>query len=163
MWLLSNIGSDGKVKPQTAHAGRAGCGRQGGFTLLELVVVIVIISMVGAVILPGLAASRSKSQQIRCANNVRELNLAFQIYTGDNGGNMVANNDAHSAPAWVEGFFSGGPSYATNLAVLNNPRVSLFAPYITVSEGLIFMSVRPTIPKVLGLRTVPWLWLEATH
>jgi prepilin-type processing-associated H-X9-DG protein len=104
-----------------------------GFTLVELFVVIGTIAIMAGMLLPGLAKSRIKPQKIRCLDNVRQLNLAFQMYAADNGGNMVPNNDGHTDAAWAEGFLWNRTS-ETNLAILNDPRVSLFAPYIPVSE-----------------------------
>jgi prepilin-type N-terminal cleavage/methylation domain-containing protein/prepilin-type processing-associated H-X9-DG protein len=54
-----------------------------GFTLIELLTVIAVIAILAALLLPVLAAARSKGNAITCLNNERQLMLASLIYTGD--------------------------------------------------------------------------------
>lgn len=53
------------------------------FTLIELLVVISIISLLIALLLPALSASRGSSRRIQCASNVRQVNLAMQNYAAN--------------------------------------------------------------------------------
>jgi len=54
-----------------------------GFTLIELLTVIAVIAILAALLLPVLAAARSKAHAISCLNNERQLMLASLIYVGD--------------------------------------------------------------------------------
>ena len=54
------------------------------FTLIELLVVIAIIAILAALLLPALAAAKRKAQRINCVNNLKQVNLAFRIWEGDN-------------------------------------------------------------------------------
>src|ERR1017187_9282402 len=55
------------------------------FTLIELLVVIAIIAILAAMLLPALAAAKKKAQKISCVNNLKEVGLAFRVWSGDNG------------------------------------------------------------------------------
>jgi prepilin-type N-terminal cleavage/methylation domain-containing protein/prepilin-type processing-associated H-X9-DG protein len=55
-----------------------------GFTLIELLVVIAIIGILAALLLPGIAHSKRRAQQIQCVSNLHQLGLALYGYLADN-------------------------------------------------------------------------------
>lgn len=67
------------MKPRVAHQKTA------ALTLVEVLVVIFILAVLGAILLPVLAAGKKKSSKIGCVNNLKQVGLSFRIWGGDNG------------------------------------------------------------------------------
>ena len=97
-----------------------------GFTLVELLVVIAIIALLMAILMPALQAARQLAQGTVCTANVKQLSLAWFIYTDDYDGNIVGSQV--SLGSWVDyqwvhrraesgdpGFVSGMSAHETEL------------------------------------------------
>jgi prepilin-type N-terminal cleavage/methylation domain-containing protein/prepilin-type processing-associated H-X9-DG protein len=54
-----------------------------GFTLIELLVVIAIIAILAAILFPVFARAREKARQTSCISNLKQINLALQMYVQD--------------------------------------------------------------------------------
>lgn len=57
-----------------------------GFTLIELLVVIGIIGILTSMLLPSLGRAKESARRIACVSQERQLCLALQMYSGENGG-----------------------------------------------------------------------------
>jgi prepilin-type N-terminal cleavage/methylation domain-containing protein/prepilin-type processing-associated H-X9-DG protein len=96
------------------------------FTLIELLVVIIIIAILAALLLPALSAAKQKGLKVSCLNNLKELELAYNMYADDYRDQIAPNSkDAETLLNWVDGEMNNATD-CTNTADLAN---SLLAPY----------------------------------
>ncbi|MHC4911559.1 MAG: type II secretion system protein, partial [Planctomycetota bacterium] len=72
----------------TRRCGQAPKIPRPGFTLVELLVVVAIIAVLLSVLVPSLGKARSAAMQIRCANNLKQIHLAMNLY-------LEANEDTY--------------------------------------------------------------------
>jgi prepilin-type N-terminal cleavage/methylation domain-containing protein/prepilin-type processing-associated H-X9-DG protein len=113
----------------------------GAFTLIELLVVIAIIAILAAILLPVLAKARQRADRAYCLNNMRQLAIAWIMYTDDNNGTLPPNGDTsiQNLNTWVQGImkwdFPPSPSNPDNYdtAYLYN---SLLGPYSGHQVGI---------------------------
>ncbi len=64
-------------------------GKQRGFTLVELLVVIAIIALLMAILMPALNRARELGRRSVCLGNLKQLALAWIMYTDENASNLV--------------------------------------------------------------------------
>jgi prepilin-type N-terminal cleavage/methylation domain-containing protein len=125
--------------------------RRAGFTLIELMAVVVTIGILAALLLPVLGKAKMKAQRTACLSNLHQLNLAWILYYNDNNGRLVESYPVNNTNAWVLGDMTR-LSEATNLELLRqgklfryNTEVNLYRcpadPGVTIS-GTKVASVR---------------------
>ncbi|HEX5106674.1 MAG TPA: prepilin-type N-terminal cleavage/methylation domain-containing protein, partial [Pirellulaceae bacterium] len=53
---------------------------EGGFTLVEMLVVIAIIGVLTAMLIPAVQFARERARQTTCLNHLRQLGVASQLH-----------------------------------------------------------------------------------
>lgn len=108
--------------------------RAAGFSLTELLVVVVVIGILSSLLLPALAKAKEKTHRIKCVNNLRQLETIWMIYSSDYEDRIVLNALGLGVPTWVGGSFESIPSDSSNVVLLTDPRRSLFGPYLKTTS-----------------------------
>jgi prepilin-type N-terminal cleavage/methylation domain-containing protein len=91
--------------------------RRGGFTLVEIMIVVAIIALLAAIAVPGFLRARKRSQASRIINDLRLIDSAVDQYA-------IENNKASSAtvtiPDWTKYLKAGTNLYVTANDILGN-------------------------------------------
>lgn len=86
-----------------------------GFTLVEMLTVIAILGVLGALLLSALGAAREKARQTACLANLRQIGQACQIYAQDWHGCVPASN------GWLNWQFELYPDYIASRQAFDCP------------------------------------------
>ena len=103
--------------------------KRGGFTLVEIMIVVAIIALLAAIAVPGFLRARKRSQATRILNDLRMIDSAvdqYAIETNRHTGDPIAvadwTNDAVNTADWT--------SYLKSVTVLYNVAKDLLGdPY----------------------------------
>lgn len=90
-----------------------------GFTLIELLVVIAIIGILSSVVLASLNSARVKGRDARRISDVKQLQLALELYQDINQSYVVGSGYASSTLTELvtNNFISSIPSDPTNIGI----------------------------------------------
>jgi prepilin-type N-terminal cleavage/methylation domain-containing protein/prepilin-type processing-associated H-X9-DG protein len=114
---------------------------QTAFTLLELLVVIAIIAILAALLLPVLSKAKARATAIQCQGNLKQLQLAWQMYVNDHndfipgnnwwqeaGSNGMARCSLNWTTGWEDATLADNPDN-TNTDLFLNPQWSSLGEY----------------------------------
>ena len=110
--------------------------RRGGFTLVEIMIVVAIIALLAAIAVPGFLRARKRSQASRIINDLRLIDAAVDQYA-------IENNKAtgFQVPAsdWTKYLKAGTNLYVTGKDILGND-------YGTGASKIVNVDSLPKVP-----------------
>jgi len=92
--------------------------KRGGFTLVEIMIVVAIIALLAAIAVPGFLRARKRSQASRIINDLRLIDSAVDQYAIEN--NKATGATVNTAD-WVLYMKKGSALYNTANDLFGNP------------------------------------------
>jgi prepilin-type N-terminal cleavage/methylation domain-containing protein len=106
--------------------------RQGGFTLVEIMIVVAIIGLLASIAIPNFVKARTTAQMNACISNLRQIDGAIQLWAAETKQGETATVTPTDVLPYLKGEVkcpSGGRTFAE-------------------SYGLTTVAARPTCLKV---------------
>lgn len=106
-----------------------------GFTLIEILVVITIISILAAMLLPALKETRNKAKRASCMNNLRQVGMGLIMYATDWDGWFPPNDNTYLLAHQYQMVSSIYPGYIKNWMAFNCSNTDPEPQYNTFING----------------------------
>jgi len=134
-----------------------------GFTLIELMIVIVIIGILVSIALPNFVAAQERAKMASLKSNIRTLRIVSETYSVDWGGNPAQNVTVLHAVASSKGYwkelknpFTGQSGFGFAVSVYNTPIMGVINPFsplmfanAAVSDSQNQQDSAPPLPSVV--------------
>src|SRR5437899_10679011 len=91
--------------------------RRGGFTLVEIMIVVAIIALLAAIAVPGFLRARKRSQASRILNDLRMIDAAVDQYAIETNKKY---NDVVGTADWTNYLKKGAAIYHSGATILGN-------------------------------------------
>jgi prepilin-type N-terminal cleavage/methylation domain-containing protein len=83
-----------------------------GFTLIELMIVILVILVLAAILLPQFGLARERARKAVCVSNQRNLETAVAMWQTDNPSTNLTQGEMSATSVPLAGTLSGNPQYS---------------------------------------------------
>lgn len=98
---------------------------QDGFSLVELLIVIVVLGVLAGIVVFGVGTFRTDATQSACGAEAKTVKVASTAYLARNGGAVKGNNDKARMQTLVKaGYLESMPTAAGNIQVSSTGTVS---------------------------------------
>ena len=124
-----------------------------GFTLVELLVILVLLCFLVTLLVPALARSQPTSKTFQCQNNVRQLYSAWRQWADDHNDRLVAAQNLNDAtrPNWVTGTLDWSGANPSNFDTNQDLARGPLWTYLTRNPNVFKCPADPSV-VLLGYR-----------
>lgn len=125
----------------------------GGFTLIEVIVVVAVIGLLVAILIPAVQMAREASRRTHCLANLRQLGLAINQYLAASGVLPAGNTGGYSFYVMILPYIEQKPLYDSfnfSAPFPNRPSPTPNATAIGVSLALLLCPSDPFAASVAG-------------
>jgi prepilin-type N-terminal cleavage/methylation domain-containing protein len=133
--------------------------RGAAFTLIEVLVVVAIIALLVAILLPSLQRAREAARNTICLSNVRQLNVASQMYAAENKDLMLPFVHSNAETYWHKEF---NRRYLADMAMAkgnDSGANSLLCPEAPMKEDASLYSYSGSTPYQSHTGTANEAWI----
>lgn len=126
--------------------------KSGGFTLIELMIVIAIIAILAAILVPNFIRARAQGQLTACKSNCKNIGTALEMYSTDwNGkypttGNLQAGLSPNYLKVIPECPSAGTDSYSAGYVGAPNTGYTNYYSYACVGTNHTALAVPANYP-----------------
>ncbi len=81
-----------------------------GFTLVELLIVVIILAVISGIAVPSYLALRNRARESATENEMRNIATAVEMYAADNNGSYPTSADATALASDISAYMDNMPT-----------------------------------------------------